>query len=264
MDLLGYAKESVSRLSRGRIFGKRFETASLIGDLAFSGEDILKDLSARYGFDGDLAQIYARGGPQLVHKWHHYLPIYDRYFSRWRGQPVKFLEIGVSKGGSLSMWRQYLGEDAVIFGVDIDPYCARYDGIDGRVRIGSQDDPDFLSSVVAEMNGVDIVLDDGSHVMQHVRATLEILLPEVSPGGIYMIEDLHTAYWQHYGGGYRSRENFFNYIRELVDDMHSWYHREGQRHPSVASCCASLHLYDSICVIEKGEMQRPTHSKVQS
>lgn len=62
----------------------------------FHGDSIRDDLVERYNFDGDLAHIYVEGGQQLVHKWHHYLPIYDRYFSRWRGEPVRFLEIGVS------------------------------------------------------------------------------------------------------------------------------------------------------------------------
>ena len=38
------------------------------------------------------------------------------------------LEIGVSKGGSLALWRKALGEKATIFGIDIDPKCAEFDG----------------------------------------------------------------------------------------------------------------------------------------
>ena len=38
-----------------------------------------------------------------VHKWRHYLDVYDRYLSRYCGKPVKILEIGVWKGGSMAM-----------------------------------------------------------------------------------------------------------------------------------------------------------------
>ena len=48
------------------------------------------------------------------------------------------------------MWRKYFGEDAIIYGIDIDPECAQLDGIAGQVRIGSQADTAFLESVVAE------------------------------------------------------------------------------------------------------------------
>jgi hypothetical protein len=115
--------------------------------------NVREDILERYGYDGDLLDIYVDGAPQLVHKWHHYLPIYDRYFNPWRSKPVRFLELGVSKGGSLSMWRRYFGKDAIIFGIDTDEDCRTYDGIDGQVRIGSQADPDFLASVVEEMGG---------------------------------------------------------------------------------------------------------------
>ena len=99
----------------------------------------------------------------MVHKWHHYLPIYEKYFSPYRDVAPKFLEIGVSKGGSLALWRKYFGSKATIFGIDRDLACQALDGENGQVRIGSQDDPDFLKNVVSEMGGVDIILDDGSH-----------------------------------------------------------------------------------------------------
>lgn len=235
-----------------------------IARYAFKGKDIRGDISTRYGYQGDLLDIYTSGSAQLVHKWHHYLPIYERYFSKWRGKPVRFLEIGVYRGGSLSMWRKYFGEAAIIYGIDIDENCAQYDGIDGSVRIGSQDDPEFLKSILAEMGGVDVVLDDGSHTMEHIRATLETLLPLVEEGGTYMIEDLHTAYWKNYGGGFTSKANFFNYVRALVDDLHRWYHVYDLQHPGVSNHCGSIHIHDSICVIEKEALQKPTHSKVQS
>ncbi len=203
--------------------------------------------------------------PSLVHKWHHYLPLYERYFGPWRSRTnarLRFLEIGVSQGGSLAMWRRYFGPDAVIFGVDIDPACAAYDGQSGQVRIGSQDDPDFLRRVVAEMGGVDVILDDGSHVMAHIRASLLALFPLLSPGGIYMIEDLHTAYWKKFGGGYGSRDNFFDFVRLCIADMHHWYHQEPLAHPDLALQVAGLHVHDSIVVIDKAQVHKPTHSRV--
>ena len=81
----------------------------------------------------------------IVHKWHHYLPVYEKFLSRYKNKPIKFLEIGVSRGGSLSLWRKYFGPDATIYGVDIDPRCKEYDGLDAQVRIGSQDDDNFMS-----------------------------------------------------------------------------------------------------------------------
>ena len=129
------------------------------------------------GQSSDIAELFWSNSGTIVHKWHHYLPIYDRYFSRFRGTPVRMLEIGVSKGGSLKLWRDYFGVKATIFGIDIDPACAVYDGQHASVRIGSQDDSGFLRSVIAEMGGVDLILDDGSHMGRHIRASLDVLFP---------------------------------------------------------------------------------------
>ena len=245
---------------------KRLKYLTEIGEprqFQFDGSsDIKKDIIDNYNFDGELLDIFANNKQVLVHKWHHYIPIYDRYFSRFRGTDVRFLEIGVFKGGSLQMWRKYFGEKAKIFGIDIDPDCIKYQGIDGEVRIGSQDDAKFLKEITAEMGGVDVVLDDGSHQMKHIMATLQSVLPNVSEGGIYMIEDLHTAYWRNFGGGLKSSTNFFNGIRTIVDDMHHWYHGRRMRMPEISKHCRSIHIYDSIVVIEKGKIQRPTYSEV--
>ncbi|MBJ6373261.1 class I SAM-dependent methyltransferase [Sedimentitalea arenosa] len=226
------------------------------------GGDVAEDIRGKYGYDGDMLSVYAGNTGAVVHKWHHYIPIYDRYLARFRGTKVRFLEIGINKGGSLQMWRNYFGADAVIYGIDINEDCARFDGQAAQVRIGSQADPEFLNALVDEMGGLDLVLDDGSHRMPHVRASFETLFPHLSTNGVYMIEDLHTAYIEKYGGGYRSGANFFRFARELVDDMHRWYHRKGLRHPELGKFVSGLHIHDSIAVIEKDPVHRPVHSRV--
>ena len=232
-------------------------------DYAFEG-DIASDLRDRLGYDGPLAEIYAGGLTELVHKWHHYLPIYDRYLSAYRDKPLRFLEIGVYKGGSLEMWRRYFGAEATIFGIDINPECAEYDGKAGQVRIGSQADPVFLKDVVQEMGGVDVVLDDGSHKMRHVRKSLEVLYPMLADDGLYMIEDLQTAYWLKFGGGRYSPLNFFNLLRRVIDDMHHWYHPGRPRVPGIGAAVEAIHIHNAVAVLEKGPNLKPTHSQVQA
>ena len=224
--------------------------------------DVAEDIRTKYGFDGDLLDLFAGNTGVVVHKWHHYIPIYDRYFAPFRGGKVRFLEIGVNKGGSLQMWRRYFGPDATLFGIDINPDCAAFDGQAGQVRIGSQTDPDFLNRVIDEMGGVDVVLDDGSHRMPHVRASFENLFPRLAENGVYMIEDLHTAYSPKYGGGYRADRNFFGFVMDMVDDMHRWYHNKGMRHPELGGKFSGIHIHDSIAVIDKHPVFRPAHSRV--
>jgi len=241
---------------------RRDETQG-IGRFTFPKDlDIKTDIKTKYNYQGLMLELFAENKVNIVHKWHHFIPIYDRYFSPFINSPVRFLEIGVSKGGSLQMWRKYFGNDAIIFGIDIDPDCEKYNGIAAQVRIGSQADKKFLCSVIEEMGGVDIILDDGSHQMEHIPTSLQILFPKLSDGGIYFIEDLHTAYWSKFGGGYRSRANFFNDVREIIDDMHNWYHQKGMRKAQISECCSAIHIHDSIVVLEKNRVYPPTHSQV--
>lgn len=225
-------------------------------------QDVAERITERFGFSGDLLDIFVEPDKMRVHKWHHYIPIYDRYFAPFRNRPTKFLEIGVSDGGSLDMWRRYFGPSAVIFGIDIDERCAAFDGRSAQVRIGSQDDPEFLGRVIDEMGGVDLVLDDGSYVMAHIRASLAAIFPHLRAGGTYMIEDLHTAYWEKFGGGLQEPANVFNLMRALVDDMHHWYHDGGVRAPGIGDAISAMHIHDSIVVLEKGPIFRPEHSKI--
>lgn len=225
-------------------------------------EAVREDISSKYDYDGDLLDIYAKNKGPVAHKWHHYIPIYARHFEQYRNTPVRFLEIGVNKGGSIQMWRNYLGPEAILYGIDINPRCAEYDGQSGQIRIGSQVDFDFLDSVVDEMGGVDIILDDGSHMMQHVRPTFEHLYPKLNSGGLYMIEDLHTAYLTGFGGGYRSPMNFFYFVNDLIHDMHDSYHEQGQGHPELSNHISGIHIYDSIALFEKQPVYPPKHSKM--
>lgn len=186
-----------------------------------------------------------------VHKWLHYLPVYERVFAPFRDKAV-MLEIGVCYGGSLDLWRRYFGPDATLFGIDINPECADRVTAPNQVRIGSQADPDFLRSVVSEMGRPNIVLDDGSHVGEHQISSFRTLWPLLEVGGVYIIEDMHTHYWEGMGGG-------FDLVKALIDDMHGWYHEQPSQYAPREELGA-IHIHDSIVVIEKTRRQPPRHT----
>lgn len=207
-------------------------------------------------YAGRCADIFFANDKEAVFKWLHYLPIYDRILGKYAGQPIRFLEIGVFRGGSMNLWREFFGQQATIFGVDIDPACAAFDGISGQVRIGSQDDPAFLRRVVEEMGGVDVVLDDGSHVASHQRASFDALFPLLSDGGLYLIEDLHTAYWPSYEGGVGRSGTGIEFLKDKVDAMHRHYFTPGVNQSDKIVPIESIQFFDSIAVVEK-KVQQP-------
>jgi hypothetical protein len=126
-----------------------------------------------------------------IWKWRHYFDTYDRHFSRFRGLEVHVLEIGVYSGGSLDMWRDYFGPKARIYGVDIESACQAYESDGVRIFIGDQTDRAFWHRFRTEVPSLDIVIDDGGHLYDQQRITLEELLPHVRPGGVYVCEDIH-------------------------------------------------------------------------
>ena len=128
-------------------------------------------------------KVFFESRQRPVHKWFHYLDIYETYLAKYRDKPLFFLEIGVMDGGSLDMWRRYFGGSATIVGIDIDPTCATRVDPPNIVRIGSQADPEFLRNIVDEFGAPDVMLDDGSHIGHHQRASFDALFPFLKEGG---------------------------------------------------------------------------------
>lgn len=204
----------------------------------------------------DLWQDFQTNQGKVIHKWEHYFPVYERHFAPWRGRTLTFLEIGVSKGGSLQMWRRYFGPLATVVGIDIDPKCRRHESDGVFVRIGDQSDLGFLDSVVAEFGAPDVVLDDGSHQMAHLNATFEHLYPRLPKNGVYMVEDLHAAYWPKFGGGIDREDSFINRAKGFVDRLNA-DHAEGAVTPDAFTReTFSICFYDSMAVFEKGQAPR--------
>src|SRR5271163_4046066 len=105
---------------------------------------------------------------RVVTKWKHYFPAYEAHLARFVNRPILFLEIGCGSGGSLQMWKRYLGAHAMIVGIDINPDCKLFEEDQIAVRIGAQADTEFLAALITEFGSPDVVLDDGSHQMRDI------------------------------------------------------------------------------------------------
>jgi hypothetical protein len=187
-----------------------------------------------------------------IHKNLHYFGVYERHFSRFIGQPLTMLEIGTGGGGSSQMWKRYFGPLAQIVSIDIRPECREFEDDQVRIRIGDQSDPAFLSSLVDEFGNPDIVLDDGSHIMAHVNATFRFLYSRTAKNGIYMVEDMHTSYYDAWGGGLQREGTFIELSKHLIDELNA-DHVQGILEPtSFTRETTSIHFYDSIVVFERG------------
>ncbi len=146
-----------------------------------------------------------------IDKWRHYFPIYEQHLSKFRGQEVHLVEIGVFSGGSLGMWQSYLGPGAHIYGVDIAPECRSYAREGVEIFVGDQADPAFWRDFKDRVPRIDVVIDDGGHMAFQQIATLEALLPALQPGGIYLCEDIHFQF-----------SEFSDYLFGLGQNLNTW------------------------------------------
>lgn len=206
----------------------------------------------------DLEKYFLFEKHRLINKWFHYFEIYDRHFSKYRNQDVVVVEIGVYKGGSLQMWKNYFGDKCKIIGIDIEPSCKQYEEDQIEVIIGSQEDKNFLQQLKSKIPKIDILIDDGGHYMNQQKTTFEELFNHISENGIYLCEDLHTSYWQVYGGGYKNIDSFIEYSKNFIDYINAWHsHTNLLQVSDFTRTAHSIHYYDSVIVIEKRLIYHP-------
>lgn len=233
-----------------------------IGRFAMTSEEEAITLASA---KSDLEETIVRHRGRTVHKWTHYLPIYDRVLSAYRTKSnLTLLEIGISMGGSLEVWRDYFGAEATIAGIDIDERCRDRVDAPNKAFIGSQAEPSFLRNVVDQIGTPDIIIDDGSHVAAHQRTSFDTLFPLLDKNGVYVIEDVHTSYWGPvFGGGYRQPRSILEYCKTVIDDMHGNHHDQPFRE-DLSKTVESITFYDSVIVIKKGEVLPLRHVHLPS
>lgn len=196
------------------------------------------------------ARFQANKAGQPFDKWIHYFDIYQRFLSPYVGRPVRVLEIGVFHGGGLDQLRAFLGPEAVLVGMDIDPAAQAACRGKFDVVVGDQTDPDFLARVVAEYGPFDVIIDDGGHTMAQQRISAELLFPGLAAGGIYVVEDCHTSYWPEYQDD--DGATFMGWVKDRLDDLHAYHFRTDRNLPVWSTDLSAVQVFDSVVVLEKG------------
>ena len=187
-----------------------------------------------------------------MHKWTHYIDVYNKHFAQFVDKDIKFLEIGVHKGGSLDMWAYALGPKAQILGIDIEPECKNLEKNNIKIEIGSQSDLEFLKKIADEYGKFDVIVDDGSHMNDDQKITLEFAFEHLlSDNGVYLIEDCHTSYYKFYeNGGYKNPKSFIEYTKNIIDELNARNSIE-INHSYFTNNLESITYYDSIVVLIK-------------
>jgi len=193
-----------------------------------------------------LDDLALRHGTDKSSEKHDFAQIYEPYIERWREEPVTMLEIGVLNGGSLRTWVEYFPQGR-IFAIDINKAALAHQTDRAKIFIGDQKDPELLDGLLAESGPLDLIVDDGSHRAEEQLGTLHHLWPHLTPGGVYIMEDIHTSYREKWGMRYREPHTTMEFLKGLADDIQHRWHRQPMGLPDVLS----LHFYFETCVITK-------------
>jgi hypothetical protein len=235
----------------GALFGKiTMERTAHLDDVATTQDCASQwaDTASRCGTDQD-----------------KYMGCFWEHFHHLRATPFTMLEIGVYQGASIATWKA-LFPKAKIYALDINPECARYaDWPRVKITIGSQADPAMLEEWTRQVTDpIDVIIDDGSHIMEHLKISFTHLFPKLRSGGIYVLEDLGTCYMTEYGGRQPKQPTPIESLKQciglarpepstMIEVLKSCVDNINQRWSGVGNPLAieSLHFYSNICFVYK-------------
>ncbi len=193
-----------------------------------------------------------------------FLDIYENYFENLRDKKLNILEIGVDKGDSLRLWREYF-INSNICGLDIDKKNFEIQNVE--IYQGDQNDKKLLDTIAKKYGKFDIIIDDGSHVSNHIINSFNHLFDHLSQDGIYIVEDLQTSYIPRYGGSRINlikKDSSMNFFKSLSDSInYEDFDRPFFKKKRFDGLVKSIHFHQNIVFIFKGKSNNYFHSSVK-
>jgi hypothetical protein len=220
----------------------------------------------------DLARQICAGADAIAKPLKFYA-IYDRYFAEFAGKSVTFLELGVHTGESLKVWASYFPNGTVI-GLDLaetGPDVSAYPNI--VYESADQADCVRLETICKTHapDGLDLIIDDASHIGHSCATSYAVLFPHLKPGGLYIIEDWGTGYYDDWpdGGHYQKMKveavdglvpkrlpshdfGMVGFVKSLIDEVAGDHVR-----PTLGSALRRtdtmefMHIYKMFAIIKK-------------
>ena len=131
---------------------------------------------------------------------HGYTKEYSKYFPKNIGS---LLEIGVAKGASALMWKEYYPEAEIhLFDLFKDPEHVTMDWCRQNGFYPYQGDQNYVEDYDQIAQQFDVIVDDGSHRADHMLISFKhLFVNNLKPEGLYAIEDTHCNKDRFYDGG---------------------------------------------------------------
>ena len=183
-----------------------------------------------------------------------FLEIYFNYFKNYKEKEINILEIGVDKGESLKIWRQYFSK-AKICGIDINDIKYKIDGVD--IIKADQTNVKDLASVCKKYKSFDIIIDDGGHHSNQIITSLNFLFYYLNENGLYIVEDLQTSYFPRFGGSrfnLNRKKTSMNFLKSIADSIN--YEQNDKpfyKTKKFDGLVKFIHFYQNVAIIKKGK-----------
>lgn len=186
-----------------------------------------------------------QASPHPCFKVSNYFPIYAELFGHLVDTECTFIETGILNGGSLFMWRAWLGEKARIIGIDLNPAVKKWRDHGFEIYVGDQGNPEFWQQVMPQIGPFDAFLDDGGHQSFQQIVTLTEAMPYMKPESVLVIEDTLTSHMADFAD--HRAHSFLEYAKDSTDVLSArnaglWPGQyPGLRNPKVIEAFSRIH-----------------------
>jgi SAM-dependent methyltransferase len=225
---------------------------------------LLREIAQRFSDGGNPATKLAAGA--LYER-------YDQYFRGLADQPVTLLELGVHSGESLKTFATYFARGRVI-GIDVTDRGTDFSDFPNiSFQLCDQRDAGKLDDICSRWvpGGLDIIIDDASHYGLWSLMSYNALFAHLKPGGLYVVEDWATGYWDDWPDGSRFQRftagsmdgtvgkripshdfGMVGFIKYLVDEVASKGIRASRNAPfTQPDRLESMHVHKELVVLKK-------------
>ena len=136
---------------------------------------------------------------------HAFLPLYEKLFKKKKYSATNVLEVGLGQRGachcgSAKLWSDYF-VNADTYAIEIYDKKYLWDGIlnNDRIKIftstNAYDEKQIKEKLFSKNIKFDILLDDGSHELRHMKLFIQIYSKLLKNDGILLIEDIPKIEW---------------------------------------------------------------------
>jgi hypothetical protein len=115
------------------------------------------------------------------------------------------------------MWRDWLGPQARIIGIDLNPAAKKWESHGFEIYIGDQGDPEFWKNTFNQIGNFDVVLDDGGHQSFQQIVTLSQAIAAAKNKCIVVVEDTCTSFMKQFSS--HQNHSFLEYVKDATDNL---------------------------------------------